>query len=162
MGEPLRSKTPPEPLAELWQAWADQLRKAMQASLEAARIPSAADLERLAEELRSLRGALDAVRTGTSELRSMVTWQQETWQVLGDSVEEATRVQKEAQQAMTVWSQHWEERMTSLTRDLEEWRRQWDEALRQGVALGQASQKGLEELTKTVWDLSQRAMGLSR
>lgn len=35
----------------------------------------------------------------------------------------------------------------------------WHEVLRPGMAMSQASQKSIEDLTKTMWDISRKVMG---
>ena len=52
--------------------------------------------------------------------------------------------------------------MAGVTRGLEEWRQRWEEMLRQAMGLSQASQKSLEDLTRTMWDLSQKVIGEPR
>lgn len=187
MTEKSQPKSPAEEMVKFWQAWMsagmeamqrtaklfapggglpewtaglrDQTERAVRAALETAGLPPAQDLQKIVQELGALRAQVEAIRTGLAALDLLVKGQQAMWQALEGSVQQATRAQREIQQAMTDWGKQWEDRMAGLTRGLEEWRHRWDEMLRQGMAVGQASQKSLEDLTKTLWDLSQRMMG---
>ena len=140
----------------------DQMEKAVGAALEAARIPSAQDFQRLSQELGALRAHVEVMRTGMAAMESLVKGQQEMWRALEGSVRQGTRAQQEIQHAMATWSSQWEDRMAGVTGGLEEWRQRWEEMLRQAMGLSQASQKSLEDLTRTMWDLSQKVMGEPR
>jgi hypothetical protein len=186
MAEQSEPKNPMEELIKLWQAWTmagmeamqrtsalftrgtfpqgaiglqDQMEKAMRAAFEAWRIPSAQDFQRFAEEVRVLRSSVETMQAGLSALETLVKGQQAMWQAVEASVQRAAQVQQEMQGAMASWSKQWEERLAEVTRGMEAWRRQWEETLRQGMAMGQASQKSLEDLSKTMWDLSKKVMG---
>ncbi len=186
MAEQSEPRQPMEDIVRLWQAWMsagleamqrtanlfappgglpewtaglhDRVGKAVQATLEAACLLSAQDLQRLAEEVRTLGSVVEGVRAGLAALDSLGKGQQEVWQAMGRSVEQITQSQQEILGAMAAWRSQWEERMAGLTRALEDWHRQWDATLRQGMATSQASQKNLEEFTRTMWDLSQKMM----
>lgn len=187
MLEQSEPKNPAEEMIKLWQSWMtagieamqrtatlfapgawqpewiaglpDQIEKAMRASLEAARIRSAQDLQRVVQELDTLRSTVAAMQTGLAALESLMKGQQEMWRAVENSVQQATKAQHEIQRAMTTWTRQWEDRLAGVTRGMEEWRSRWEEMLRQGVAMSQASQKSLEDLTKTMWNLSQKVMG---
>ncbi len=185
MAEQSEPKNPMEDLIKLWQAWTmagieamqrtsalftrgtfpqgatglqDQMEQAMRAVFEAWRIPSAQDFQRLAEEVRVVRSTVEAMQAGLSALEALVKGQQAVWQAVQASVQQATQAQQEMQGAMASWSKQWEERLTEVTRGMESWRQQWEETLRQGIAMGQASQKSLDDLTRTMWDLSKKVM----
>lgn len=188
MAEQSEPKNPAEEMIKFWQSWMtagmeamqrtamlfapggglpewmtslrDQTQKAVRAGLEAAGVPSAQDLQKFAQELGALRSNMEAMRTGLAALESLVKGQQAMWQALEGSVQQATRAQQEIQQAMVAWSSQWEDRVAGFTRGLEEWRQRWEEMLRQGMAVNQASQKSLDDLTKTMWDLSKKITGV--
>lgn len=170
MSEEFQSKNPAEEMIKFWQAWMtagmeamqrtatlfapggglpewmaalrEQTEKAVGSALGAAGLPSGQDIQRLGKELDALRSQVEAMG-----------------QALEAFAQQAARAQQEIQQTMATWARQWEERMSAVTRGLEEWRGRWDETLRQGMAMSQASQKSLEELTKTMGDLSQKVMG---
>ncbi len=150
---------PPGGLPEWMAGLHDQIGKAVRATLEAARIPAAQDLQRLAEEVRTLGSVVEGVRTGLAALESLARGQQEMWQALVRSVEQATQTQQEILDTMATWRSQWEERTAGMTHALEDWHRRWDEMARQGMAMSQASQKDLQDITRTMWDLSQKVMG---
>jgi uncharacterized protein YhaN len=187
MAEQMQAKNPAEEMVKFWQSWMsagldamqrtamlfapggslsewtaglhDQVGKAVQAAFEAAHVPTAQDYQRLIQELGGLRAHAEAMRSGLAALDSLVKGQQAMWQALEGSVQQATKAQQEMRHAMAAWTSQWEERMVAVTRGMEEWRQHWDEMLHQGLAAGQASQKALEDLTKTTWELSQKMMG---
>ncbi len=187
MAEQAEARNPMEEMIKLWQAWMtagmdamqrtasvfasegglpgwtadwrDQMEKVMRAVLEAARIPSAQDLQRVVQALDALRSNVAMTQAGLAALESVMKGQQEMWRALEGSVQQATRSQQEMQQSMATWSKNWEERIASMARGMEEWRERWDAMLRQGMAMSQTSQKNLEDLTKTMWDLSKKMMG---
>jgi DNA repair exonuclease SbcCD ATPase subunit len=140
----------------------DEMEKAVRAALEAARIPSIQDLQRFVDGLATLCSQVEAMRTGLAALESLVKGQQAMWQTLENSIQQIARVQQEMQRAMATWSSQWEDRLAGVTRGLEEWRQRWEEMLRQGMAMSQASHKDIEDLTKSLWDLSQKVMGGQR
>lgn len=190
MPEESQSKNPAEEMIKFWQAWMtagmeamqrtatlfapgggppewaaglrDQIEKAVRTTLEAARIPSAGDFQRLVEELGSLRSRVEGMQTAVAALESVVKGQEAMGRALEGSVQQAARAQQDMQHAMATWTGQWEDRIAGLARGLEEWRGRWDETLRQGMAMSQASQKSLEELTKTMGDLFQKVMGGQR
>lgn len=79
--------------------------------------------------------------------------------LLEGSVRQVTKAQEDIQEAMATWSHQWEDRLAGVTHGLEEWRQRWEETLRQAMAISHASQKSLEDLTKTMWDLSRKVAG---
>jgi uncharacterized protein YhaN len=174
-----------EDLIRLWQAWTaagldamqrtsalctqgafpqaaiglqEQMEKAMRAVCDAWHVPSARDVQRVAEEMRLLRSTVEAMQAGLSALEALVKGQQAVWQAVEASVQQATQAQQAMQGAMASWSRQWEGRLTEVTRDMEAWRRQWEDLLREGIATGQASQRNLEDLTKRMWDLSRKML----
>lgn len=137
----------------------DQIGKAVQAALEAARIPTAQDFQRFAQELGALRAQVEAMQAGVAALESLVKGQQAMGRALEGSVQQAAKTQEEMRRTIAAWSGQWEDRMAGVTRAVEEWRQRWEEMLRQGMTTSQASQKNLEDLTKSMWNLSQKVMG---
>jgi uncharacterized protein YhaN len=91
-----------------------------------------------------------------STMQAAFQAQQQGWKALEAIVQQTAAAQEEAKRAMERWTTQWEEQLGTLGRGMEEWRQRWEEMLRQGMAMSEASQKGLEELTKTMWDLARK------
>ncbi len=136
--------------------WREQLEAAVSRAFEAARIPSAAEARQLAEGLERIRAQLDGLRTSLAALDTAVKGQQAMLEAVEATVQQATRAQEEA---LAAWNRQWEERISGMSQNLEAWHRGWEEILRDGVVASHAARKGLEDLGKSMWDLSQRVIG---
>lgn len=137
----------------------EEIERVIQAALQAWRLPSPDDPQKMTGEMAALRGQVEAVQRALGAVEAALRLQAEGWKTLQALLQRVAAAQEEGQRALQAWRSQIEERVGSGARLMEEWGRRWEEALRQGMAFGQASQKGLEELTKTVWDLSKKVAG---
>lgn len=134
----------------------EQVERAVQMGLEAWKVPALLDLTRLSEEVSLLRAQTEAMSASMATMQAAFQAQQQGWKTLETIVQQTAAVQQEAKRAVESWTTQWGERVAAMTRGMEEWRGRWEEMLRQSVAVSQAGQKGLEELTKTMWDLAKK------
>ncbi|MGH7369853.1 MAG: hypothetical protein ACREJ4_11340 [Candidatus Methylomirabilaceae bacterium] len=141
-------------------AWATMMRKqaerGVQMAMEASKFPGLPDLNRLSDEVSLLRAQTEALVTGLAAMHAAFQAQQQGWKTLEAAVEQTAKAQDEAKRLFESWTAQWEERVHAMTRGMDEWRQRWEEMLREGMAMGQASQKGLEDLTKTMWELARK------
>ncbi|MCI0407201.1 MAG: hypothetical protein L0191_01340 [Acidobacteria bacterium] len=134
----------------------EQVERAVQVALEAGKVQGLPDLTRLSEEVSLLRAQTEAMSASMATMQAAFQAQQQGWRTLETMVQQTAAAQQEAKRAVETWATQWEERVGAMTRGMEEWRGRWEEMLRQSVAVSQAGQKGLEELTKTMWDLAKK------
>ncbi|MGH7411741.1 MAG: hypothetical protein ACREJ6_11875 [Candidatus Methylomirabilis sp.] len=184
MGSEEQTKNPVEEILKSWQSWMaagtdammrtmtllapgtpilawttvlrEQVERAVQMALEAGEVPGFPDLTRLSEEVGLLRAQTEALGAGMATMQAAFQAQQQGWKTLETIVRQTAAAQEEAKRAVEGWTAKWEERVGAMTRGMEEWRERWEEMLRQSMAMSQAGQKGLEELTKTMWDLAKK------
>ncbi len=153
----MASGTPP-PLA--WTTvLSEEAGRAVQMFMEGTKLAGFPDFKRMSEEVSLLRAQMEAMRTGMSAMQAAFQAQQQGWRALETMVQQIAAVQEEARRAVDTWTAGWEEQLGVMTRGLEEVRQHWGEMLRQGIAVSQASQKGVEELTRTVWELARKVTG---
>ena len=146
-------------------AWATMMReqaeRGVQMAMEAGKVPGLPDLKRLGEEVALLRAQTEALVTGLAAIQAAFQAQQQGWKTLEAVVQQTAKAQEEAKRFLESWTAQWEERVHAMTRGMDDWRQRWEEMLREGMAMGQASQKGLEDLTKTMWELARKFSGES-
>ncbi len=135
--------------------WREQLETAVTRAFEATRAPSA-EIRQLAEGLERIRAQVDGLRTNLAALEGAVKGQQAVLEVVEATVQQATRAQ---QDALAGWNHQWEERIATMSERLDAWHRGWEEILRDGVVASHSARKSLEDLGKSMWDLSQRVTG---
>lgn len=134
----------------------EQVERAVQMALEAGKVPGLPDLTRLSEEVSLLRAQTEAMNAGMSTMQAAFQAQQQGWKTLEKIVQQTAAAQQEAKRAVETLTTQWEKQVAGTNRGMEEWRQRSEEMLRQSVAASQAGQKGLEELTKKMWDLGKK------
>jgi predicted nucleic acid-binding Zn-ribbon protein len=139
-----------DPTAEL----PHQIEKAVRASLEAAQIPSTADLEQLGQKAEALRTAVEAMRTDLAGVEALVRRQEDKLQALERAIREPSGLRQEIEAAIGTY---WEDRMAGVMRSLDELRR-GVETLSLGIAGSQTTAKTLEQTTQERLDPSQKPM----
>jgi uncharacterized protein YhaN len=190
MADEAHARTPVEEMVKLWQAmmsagidammrstaimtpgkaipaWTtmfrEQLERSMQMAVETSRFPGLADLSRLSGEVSSLREQTEALVAGLAALQAAFQAQQGGWKALEAVIRQTAQAQGDAVRLLETWTAQWEERVAAMSHGMDEWRQRWEEILREGMAVGQASQRGLDEITKTMWDLTRRFAGETR
>ncbi|MCI0407425.1 MAG: hypothetical protein L0191_02475 [Acidobacteria bacterium] len=151
--------TPGAPVLPWTTVFREQFERAVGMAVETSRFPGVPDLNRLSEEVGLLRAQTEALVTGLATLQAALQAQQQGWKTLEATVQQTAKVQEEAKRLFESWTAQWEERIHAMTRGVDEWRQRSEEVLREAMAIGQASQKGFEELTKTMWDLAKKFGG---
>jgi len=137
----------------------DQVEKGLQASLRAMNLPTAEDLRRMTEGLALMQAQLQVVQDYLKTVERAVKLQEEWRKRLDETIQKVMTAQVEGQKAFETWTKQVEDRFQGLQRFWEESAKQWEEGLRQALAFGQTSQRSLEELNKTVWDISKQVFG---
>jgi uncharacterized protein YhaN len=148
--------TPGAPVVPWTTVFREQLERGVQMAMQASKFPGVPDLNRLSDEVGLIRAQTEALVTGLTAMQAALQAQQQGWKTLEATVEQTARAQEEAKRLLESWTAQWEERIHAMTHGMDEWRQRWEEMLREGLAMGQSSQKGLEELTKTMWDLAKQ------
>jgi uncharacterized protein YhaN len=151
--------TPGTPVMAWTTLLREQVERGVQLAMETAKLPGAADLKRLSEEVSLLRAQMEAVSAGLAAMQAAFAAQQQGWKTLETIVQQTAAVQDEVKRTVEGWRTRWEEQVETTTRRMEEWGQRWEEMLRQGMAMTQASRQGLEELTRTMWDLARKLTG---
>ena len=134
----------------------EQVERAVQMALETAKVPGFPDLKRMTEELSLLRAQTEVLNVGMATMQAAFQAQQQGWKALETIVQQTAAAQEEAKRVVESWTMQWEDRVGAMTRGMEEWRERWEEMLRQSMAMSQAGQKGMEDLTKTMWDVANK------
>jgi hypothetical protein len=134
----------------------EQVERAVKMAMDATKVAGFPDLARFSEELSLLRAQTEALSQTMGTMQAAFQAQQQGWKALEAVVQQTAAAQEEAKRAMERWTTQWEEQLGTLGRGMEEWRQRWEEMLRQGMAMSEASQKGLEELTRTMWDVARK------
>jgi len=137
----------------------EQVERAVQMAVESTKVAGFPDLTRLSEEVGLLRAQTGALSTSMAMMQAAFQAQQQGWKTLEMIVQQTAAAQQEAKRVVETWTTQWEERVGVITRGLEEWRERWEEMLRQSMTMSQAGQRGMEELTKTMWDLAKKVTG---
>ncbi|HET7853570.1 MAG TPA: hypothetical protein VFM04_03840, partial [Candidatus Methylomirabilis sp.] len=84
----------------------------------------------------------------------VVTLQEKWRKGVDETIQRLFAQQEEGQKSFQAWTKAVEDRLTDLQSFWEEGTRRWAEGLTEAVALGQGSHRSLEELGKTVSDIS--------
>lgn len=142
-------------------AFQEQMQKNIQAALKAMNLPTAEDLRRIAEGLSAMQAQLEAMKSYLGAVEAAVKLQEEWRKGMDETIRRLLAFQEEGQKAFQAWTKQVEDRFQGLQRFWEEGARRWEEGLQQSVAFAQTSQRSLEELSKTVWDISRKVFGLS-
>lgn len=135
-------------------AFHEQLQKTIQASLRAMNLPTTEDLHRIAEGIAGMRVQIEAMRGYLEGVERVVTLQEKWRRSVDETVQRLAARQEEGQKSFQAWTKQVEDRIQELQRFWEEGTRRWAEGLNEAVSLGQISHRSLEELGKTVSDIS--------
>lgn len=137
----------------------DQIQKSIQASLKAMQLPSADDLRRIAEGFSTMQAQLDAMKSYLGAVEAATRVQGQWRKGMDETIQRLLAYQSEGQKTLEGWTKHVEERLQSLQHLWEEGAKRWEEGLHQAAAFAQTSQRSLEELNKSVWDMSKKVFG---
>jgi len=162
MDSMMRTMTPLAPGTPVL-AWTtvlrEQVERAVQMAMESGKVPWLPDLAQVGKEVSLLRAQTEALSSSLAMMQAAFQAQQQGWKTLEMIVRQTATAQEEAKRTVEGWRTQWEEQLAAMTRGMEESRERWEEMLRQGVAMSQASQKGVEDLTRTMWDLAKKVTG---
>lgn len=139
----------------------EQIHKSIQAGLKAMQLPIVEDLRRITEGLSVMQAQLEAMKSYLGAVEAGVKLQEEWRKGMDETIHRLLSYQAEGQKAFESWTKHVEDRLQALQCFWEEGARRWEESLHQAAALAQTSQRSLEELSRTVWDISKKAFGVS-
>lgn len=139
----------------------EQVQKGIQASLKAMQLPTVEDLRRVTEGLSAMQAQLEAMKSYLGAVQ-VATKLQEQWRKgMDETIQRVLAYQADGQKSFQSWTKQVEERLQGLQHFWEEGAKRWEEGLHQATAFAQTSQRSLEELSKTVWDISKKTFGAS-
>ena len=137
----------------------EQMQRSLQASLKAMQLPTAEDLRRVAEGVSAMQAQLEAVKSYFGAVEAAARVQEQWRKGMDETIHRLLAYQAEGQKAFESWTKQVEDRLQSLQHFWEEGAKRWEEGLHQATSFAQTSQRSLEELSKTVWDMSKKAFG---
>jgi hypothetical protein len=139
----------------------EQIQGSIQASLKAMQMPTVEDLRRITEGLSAMQAQLETVKSYLGAVQAGVQLQEEWRRGMDETIQRLIAYQAEGQRSFQLWTKQVEERFQGLQQSWETVAKQWNEGLQRAAALAEASQRSMEELNKTVWDISRKTLGLS-
>ena len=142
-------------------AMQEQIQRSIQASLKAMQLPTAEDLRRVAEGVSAMQAQLEAMKSYLGAVEAAGKLQEQWRKGMDETIHRLLAYQAEGQKAFESWTKQVEDRLQGLQHFWEEGAKRWEEGLHQATSFAQTSQRSLEELSKTVWDMSKKAFGVS-
>jgi hypothetical protein len=142
-------------------AMQEQIQRGIQASLRSMQLPTGEDIRRITEGVSAMQVQLEAMKSYLGAVEAAGRLQEQWRKGMDETIHRLLAHQAEGQKAFESWTKQVEDRLQSLQRFWEEGARRWEEGLHQATAFAQTSQRSLEELSKTVWDISKKAFGAS-